>query len=277
MQNNDMMQAMRAAGVKIPACPQVLIDVQEILQDPDSGNQSLVRIIGRDIKLAAMVFKTANSAAASGGAKKFVDLDQAVAVLGRRTIANITRMAALQLSLAGPDPRLVRFWDRSMNVAMLCSIVAEIAPNGGQLSGEQAFTAGLFHDCGVAVLMQHFQSYCQAYAEPKKPLPEILEQDKAHTTSHCVVGQMVAQEWQLPDFVCETIAHHHGPLADVPPAGLAASAALLMSMHIANLKDKVDDAAWPPQRAAVIAQLGIAGDALDAFEKQVWDSFQVLH
>lgn len=274
---DEMMAALRAAGIKIPPCPQVLADLQQVLQDPDSGNQALARMIVRDIKLAAAVFKTANSAGFAPGGKKFASLDQAVAVLGRRAIGNIARVAALQLNLSGPDPRLERFWDRSMNIAMLCSIVAEKAPNAGTLNSEQAFIAGLFHDCGVAVLMLNYRSYCHAFANRSSPLPDILDQDQTFATSHCLVGQLVAEEWSLPEFVYETIGCHHSPLAKVPQAGLTATAALLMSTHIANVNAKVDDSAWAAQRLAVIAALGIEENAAATFEKEVWALFQVLH
>jgi HD-like signal output (HDOD) protein len=275
--NNDKIEALRAAGLKIPPCPQVLTDLQQVLNDADSSNQSVVRLIGRDIKLAAMVFKTANSAACAPGGKKFTNLDQAVALLGRRAVANIVKVAALQLSLGGPDARLTRFWDRSMNIAMLCNIVADQAPDAGQLSGEEAFTAGLFHDCGVAVLMQHFRSYCHAYADPQKPLPDILDQDETYEASHCLVGQLVAKEWNLPEYVFETIGCHHAPLMNVPPAGMASTAVLLFSTHIANIKSGLDDPGWAEQRAAVMERLGVDDDAVEGFENEVWDSFQVLH
>jgi len=274
---DEQIAAIRAAGVKIPPCPQVVADLQGVLHDPASANQAVVRLIARDIKLASMVFKTANSAGRAPDGKRFVSLDQAVTVLGRRTIENLVRVAALQLSLAGPDARFMRFWDRSTDIAMLCSIVAEKAPASGDLSSEQAFTAGLFHDCGVAVLMQHFGSYCHTFADPNQPLPDILEQDRIIRVSHCMVGQMVAREWNLPEFVYEAIGFHHSPLAKVPKAGVRASAVLLMSAHIANVKAGVDDTGWTEQRSASIAQLGLADDDLEAFEDAVWDSFQVLH
>lgn len=271
------LEAISAAGVKIPPCPQVLADLQQVLQDPNSDNKALARLIGRDIKLAAAVFKTSNSAACARSGKKFTTMDQAVAVLGRQAIGNIARIAALQLSLASPDPRLVRFWERSMEIAMLCSIVVEQAPNAGGLSSEQAFTAGLFHDCGVAVLMQHYRAYGHAFANKTQPLPDILDQDDTYCTSHCLVGQMVAKEWNLPEFVFETIGAHHLPLAKVPKAGITATAALSMSMHILNVKQRADDATWAKQRLPVISVLGLLDNAVDVFERNVWSSFEMLH
>lgn len=274
---DDEVAALRAAGVRIPPCPQVVADLQQVLREPDSRNQAVSCLIGRDIKLASVVFRTANSAACAPGRRKFATLDEAVTVLGRRTIANIVRVAALQLSLGGPDPRLARFWERSMDVAMLCSIVAEKAPNPGALSPEQAFTAGLFHDCGVAVLIQHFDSYCRALADPRMPLPDILGEDRRFGTSHCLVGRMVAREWDLPALVAGTIGFHHDPLAGVPEAGIAASAALMMSTHIANVRAGAGDGEWAGQQEAVLARLGLENCALAAFERDVWDAFQVLH
>lgn len=274
---NEQIEVLRAAGIKIPACPQVLLDLQAVLQDPDSANHAIVRLIGRDIKLAAAVFKTANSPGFARGGKKFTTLDQAVAVLGRQAIGNIVRVAALQSSLSGPDPRLVRFWDVSMDMAMLCSIVAEKTPNSRLLSAEQAFTVGLFHDCGVAVLMQHYPSYCRAFGEATAPLPDILMQDDTFESSHCIVGQMVAHEWNLPEFVFETVGHHHAPLAQVPAVAAPACAALQMSAHLVNMHAKRDDSAWVAQRPVAMAELGLSDETLADFENEVWTSYQMLH
>jgi HD-like signal output (HDOD) protein len=273
---NDPIEAIQTAGLTIPPCPQVLIDIQQVLQDPDSENQVIARLIGRDIKLAALVFKFANSAVFARR-RKFDNLDQALAVIGRRAVGNIVKAAALRTSLGGPDPRLDGFWNRAMDVAMLCSIVAEYAPNHGALSPEQAFTVGLFHDCGVAVLIQHLPDYCKAFAAPTLPPPDILAEDATYRISHCLVGQMVAKEWKVPDFVHETIRFHHSPLQMVPAVCIRAVATLLMSAHIANVRKQLNDEAWLEQRLPVLAVLGLDEDMLEEFESAVWNSFEVLH
>ena len=160
---------------------------------------------------------------------------------------------------------------------MLCSIVADKAPKKGTLTPEQGFTAGLFHDCGIAVLFQQFPDYCKGFAAPTKVLPNILAEDTMFRTSHCMVGQMLAKEWGLPDFVDATVGCHHWPLTNVPQAGIAAVANLLMSIHIANVKSKINDAVWLQQRDAVMAELGVSEETMDDFESDVWSSFEVLH
>jgi HD-like signal output (HDOD) protein len=164
-----------------------------------------------------------------------------------------------------------------MDMAMLCSIVAEKTPNSRSLNAEQAFTVGLFHDCGVAVLMQHFPSYCRAFGEPTAPLPNVLAQDDVFESSHCLVGQMVAHEWNLPEFVYETVGHHHDPLAEVPAVGAPACAALQMSTHLVNTHGNRDDSAWIAQRPVVMVELGLSEETLADFENEVWTSYQMLH
>ena len=46
---NDPIEAIQTAGLTIPPCPQVLIDIQQALQDPDSDNQVIARLIGRAV------------------------------------------------------------------------------------------------------------------------------------------------------------------------------------------------------------------------------------
>ena len=106
----EVLEAIRTAGIKIPPCPKVLVDLQQVLQGHDAGTHVIERLIGRDMKLAAEVFKTANSARFSS-MKKFNSLDHAITVLGQRAISNIVRAAALRASLGGPDPRLVHLFD----------------------------------------------------------------------------------------------------------------------------------------------------------------------
>ena len=88
---------------------------------------------------------------------------------------------------------------------------------------------------------------------------------------------MVAREWNLPDYLHETIGFHHSPLAKVPSAAVIATATLHMSIHIANVNAHADDAEWEEQGPAVIARLGLAEDAVEEFESDVWASFEVLH
>lgn len=270
---NRQLEAVVAAGIQIPSRPQIVMEVEKLLSDADSDNRMIARLIGRDVRLAASVFKVVNSPAFAR-ARKIDNLDQAIAVLGRRQMGEVVNAAGLRSSLGGDSGRFERFWDRSTDIATLCGIVIEKAPRTGGVSAEQAYTVGLFHDCGIPLLMQHIKGYCADWAVPSGPLTSAIDQDDAFSTSHCAVGSLVAEKWNLPDVVRDAIRQHHYVLDEGPARTVIA--VLQMATHLWNALNKGDDAEWECQRGAVLAELGIAEADAPAFEQDVTGSFELF-
>ncbi|HTP96745.1 MAG TPA: HDOD domain-containing protein [Burkholderiales bacterium] len=271
----QQIEAIKASGLQIPPRPQVVAEVQQLLREGDADNRAIARLIGRDVRLTAAVFKTVNSAA-YGLARKVDSLDKALAYLGHKQMAAVVNTAGLRQQLGGDAARFERFWERSTDLATLCSVLAERLPAAGAITPDQAYMVGLFHDCGIPLLMQHFPGYCDALERRSAPLPNVLDQDDSFGTSHCLVGQMVAEHWNLPDDVCAVIRSHHYVL-DEGQQARTASALLQLAMHVYNANGGHDDSEWAYQRAAALAELAIAEDAVEAFERELWESFEILH
>lgn len=106
-------------------------------------------------------------------------------------------------NLAGMD----EFWDRSSMTSLAASRIAAQVPG---MSCDDAYTVGLFHDCGIPVLMQKYPDYLKNIDETSRASGNICETENAcYSTTHAVVGNLLGRNWLLPPNMCRAILHHH--------------------------------------------------------------------
>lgn len=270
----ELLDKLRASNIRIPPRPQILQDIEAMLADDNSTERMIGQLISRDVGLTAEVFKIANSPAYRRGAK--VDsVEQAVRILGRKTMGDVSRSALLRQQLGGAAAKLESFWERCTDIGTLCSVLCDILERPGKLTTDQAYLIGLFHDCGVPVLMQHIKGY--GHAQFDTPLaPDFLQEDDENSTSHCIAGLMVATEWELPDMLCEAIRSHHYVISE--EQSKPHSVALLqLALHAYARSRGWEDNEWSFQSAKVLETLGIADDKVDAVIDEALASFEVFH
>jgi HD-like signal output (HDOD) protein len=108
------------------------------------------------------------------------------------------------------SPHLERFWDASARIARLSGWLAQRLRYSA-LRPDDAYTFGLFRDCGIPILISRFPSYFetlkQANQEATRSFTEI--EDHAMPANHAVVGYMLAQSWWLSEETIMSIRHHH--------------------------------------------------------------------
>ncbi len=195
-------------GVDIPPCPAVLLDIQAELDKDDADQRTIARLISKDAALAGHVMAIANSPAFSGG-QKFGSIMQAINVLGSRQLFNLVVSQLLKIALAGdPEVPMDRFWETSAQTARLS---AELARRLCCVRPDVAYTFGLFHDCGIPLLMKRFPNVREvlaaANAAEERSFTEV--EDEMLGTNHAVVGYFLARRWRLPDYIVEAILCHH--------------------------------------------------------------------
>ncbi len=195
-------------GISIPPQPQIMVDLQMEQLSPDCTIQGVTELISRDVGLSGSIIKTVNSAF-FGLKNKISSVQQACQLLGIDCVVNIVNALSIRGELS--DEQIVglgRFWDSATDVAMMA---ANIAKQIGVQSPDEAYTLGLFHNCGIPLLMERFDNYAavmqEAYAHPE---PRIIDvENRLLKTNHAVVGYYVAKSWNLPAYLCEAIHDHH--------------------------------------------------------------------
>ena len=269
-----LLEKLRASNIRIPPRPQILQDIQKMLNNDDATDRMIGQLIARDVGLTAEVFKIANSPFYRRGAK-IDSVENAVRMLGRRTMGDITRNALLRQQLGGGSAQMESFWERCTDLATLCSVLCDQLERPGKLTGDQAYLIGLFHDCGVPVLMQHIKGYGKAQFDAPTG-PDFLHEDDSNATSHCIAGLMVALEWELPDMLCEAIRGHHYVIAEDQPAPHSI-ALLQLAMHAYTKLRGWQDHEWGYQAERVVSTLEIAPEDVHAVIDDALASFEVLH
>ncbi len=194
-------------GIDIPPRPAALQTVmaERNAEYPDLGK--IAATISADVSLSAGVLKTINSPL-YGMRREISSIQQAVTLLGFRTVANLVTGISLRLASEGDGKlHLDRFWDSASDVALLASNLSR------QLmvsDPEEAYTFGLFRDCGIPLLMRKYPDYIEVLQEANRSEESFTEVEERHyPTNHTVVGYYVAHSWHIPKRICNAIINHH--------------------------------------------------------------------
>ena len=269
-----LLEKLRAANIRIPPRPQVLRDIEKMLGDDNSTDRMIAQLISRDASLTAEVFKLVNSAFYRRS-KKFDSLEQAVRMLGRKPMGTLARSAILRQQLGGNDPRMENFWERCVDIGTICSVLCEHLELKNKLTSEHAYLTGLFHDCGVPVLVQQVKGYGDNALAPNA-VADFIAEDDDKGTSHCIAGILVAQEWELPTLLCEAIRAHHYVIAEDQPATHAIAVLQLARHGYARMQDW-GDPEWDFHAPRALEVLELPAERLDPVLDEALASFEMLH
>src|SRR3981081_1516410 len=202
-----MQAAIEAGTVELPAFPQVVIQVQEVLKNPNYSVQMIVRPIAADPTLANRLLNMANSTAFNATGRVIIDLGVALTRLGAQkvysvvlahAIQNVRRLEILR-SVARP---LDELWSESVAVAHFCGAVVKRL----KLAMTDAFAAGLLHRVGhLYILVQ--------LARQEASGPRIALGRDIVDAWHPVIAKAVLKNWHVNDAVCEAVAMQADVLA----------------------------------------------------------------
>jgi putative nucleotidyltransferase with HDIG domain len=193
---------------RLPAQPAAALKVLRLVEDPRSSSADLARLIEADPVLSARVMRLAN-APYYGLSRKVASASRAVVLLGFSTVRALAVSAACSLladdSALGP----AGFWSHSVAVAASASVIANEL---GVPTGE-AFSAGLLHDLGVALLFRRDRAgYLELVARAEHDPASILqlEQEQLGIT-HPEAGAAALETWRFPPAFVRAVSHHHDP------------------------------------------------------------------
>ena len=205
----EQAQAM-ASGINIPLRPVVLQKIMELQESGDVDLSEIAKAISSDVSLSAGVLKTVNSPL-YGLQNKISSIQQATSLLGINNVMNLVVSISLRLEMKGNFNNAVeRFWDSANDVAL---ISAGLAKNLFVVSPDEAYTLGLFHDCGIPLLILKDDGYINVLKQANSKYDKLFTEveDEAMSTNHAVVGFYVAKSWRIPERIRLGILNHHEP------------------------------------------------------------------
>jgi putative nucleotidyltransferase with HDIG domain len=208
-------------------CPQNLVALMALLDEPDVDVDQVVVLIQYDPALTALVMRLCNSAY-FGAASPASDLREATTRLGLNEIfqlvASLSTAGLLRPQQKGYGIEAGELWRHSVTAALIGKCIA-LERDGNP---SRVFTACLLHDIGKIALSRSLDSqYDQVLAETKRSQsPMLAVEQNLLGFDHAEVGGRLLQHWQFPPPLVEAVRCHHDPGAAGDHAQLAAYAYL---------------------------------------------------
>jgi len=197
-----------ALAVGIPSCPRVLLDLSAETKKVEPDLRKIEALVSKDVGLLATLLKTVNSPF-YGLSTKVGTVRQALQVIGLSMLSRTVTGIVLKKALSGGNPAgMEAFWDTSAKVATVAAFIAKQLPG---MNKDEAYTFGLFQNCGIPMLLQRYPDYAQtlAQAEGDGERKHTEVEETAHGTDHATVGYLLAKSWNLPEDLSQAIRYHH--------------------------------------------------------------------
>lgn len=250
----------------LPSLPTVVMELLASMDQEDVNIDALAQKIAQDQALTAKTLRLANSSF-YGMAHQVTTIQEAIAILGFRTVRSLATTAALIGTFAGSTHssfNVTPFWRHAI-AAAVCA--RELAIHL-KLNPEHAYTAGLLHDIGRLVLVTQFQPHYEA-AMAHRAQRDCSLLDAEHAVlgvDHALVGHVLTKHWKFPEAMQQAVACHHAPLAKgAQPLSMVVLAADAIA-HALDLSMDTDDLV-PPVPMGLWKQLGLGEIALlEVFE-----------
>lgn len=200
------------SNICLPETPAIILDLNEVLEDPKSSVNDVADVVNRSPSLAALLLKMANSAF-YGFTSKTDTISRAVNLIGTREVSSLlTAIASMRLfnNIPADLIDMCAFLRHSLSCGILSRI---LAAQKNLVSTERLFVAGLLHDIGRLVLYKYFSEQARLILSvAEKTGTSLYEiEKKCLGINHEQIAGYMLRKWKLPIPLVKSIAYHHSP------------------------------------------------------------------
>ncbi len=202
----------------IARAPVLSVHAQRLLQvcaSREHDIEDIVEVIKCDATLTARVLRVVNSSV-YGLLTPITTIERAVTYLGERMVTCIALGESagrlMKQPLAGYLAKEGELWKHDLYVGFASRQVARYVRE--ELDIDLAFTAGLLHDIGKAIIADFLSGSAEQFVSHIAcgELPDYLEAERSVLGyDHCEVGLELARQWRLPNQIHWAVAWHHTP------------------------------------------------------------------
>lgn len=196
----------------LPSIPVVMFEVSKMLSNPMTNANDLGRIISKDQGLVAKVLTVANSPL-YGLPRRVSTIEFAIVILGFDQIKSIVMalsMVEVFKKSGGANWNNNAYWNHTLMTAAAAKRIADELnyPKPGEV-----FTSGLLHDFGIAIIQRHFNDEFNEICSlvETQQLNFLQAEEQVLGLTHQEIGKLLANKWNLPESLGESIANHHTP------------------------------------------------------------------
>lgn len=201
---------------EFPTLPTIYSSLVEVMSNPRSTAHDVANIIAQDQSAAAKVLKVANSSI-YGFYGRINTITQAITYIGFDEVKNLV-IALSIMNLFGDVKKNAIFnpinlWRHSLAVAVTTRIIGKSI---GVKNIENFFVAGILHQIGKLFLYKIDETkYTEVVEYAIKNRVTLRDaENKVLGISYTVVGEMLAEKWNLPKTIITAIRYHNIGEAD---------------------------------------------------------------
>ncbi|MBI5706825.1 MAG: HDOD domain-containing protein [Armatimonadetes bacterium] len=197
----------------LPTMPAAALAVIRETDSAVANARSISKYLVQDQSLATRVLRLSNSAY-YGLTRQVSDINEAVIILGNRTVRNLAVIASsfpwLSRSFPGYGIGPAEMWKHAFGTGVAAKVVAKL---NGEVDPEAAFTAGLIHNLGLVALSARLEGRSGVLVTHAKQSKATFSEIERATFGfdHCEVGSYLAEQWNLPAGLTACIRFHHAP------------------------------------------------------------------
>jgi len=196
----EFYRSLKSGKYDLPSMPDLAIRIGKAIDDPNTMNDDIARLIQMDPALTARVMSVVNSAA-FGAAEPIRTLKQAVTRMGRQQVRNLVFSCIIKGLFRTDSPllkeRMERLWAHSCRVAAISFVLAKVTPG---LDPNRALLAGLIHDIGGIPILHAARNNPQV-ADDAVLLDQVIESLKAE------IGALTLTQWGFDPEMIDLALH----------------------------------------------------------------------
>ncbi len=194
---------LRSLNIDVPAQPESLVKLSLLLADDDVNLNAVSALIASDMALASAVLKAVNSSL-YGLSGRVQTVQQAITYLGTREVAAVTFEMGLK-AVFPPAPELEPLWERAAVRGLLMGRIGQAL----SVDPWAAHSAGLFEECGKAVLFRHSPPRYRPMLARAADDEELLMLEHAEFgVSHDALGAALCESWGLAAPAVASVRYH---------------------------------------------------------------------
>ena len=199
----------------LPSIPSVYREIIKELKSPVSSTQKIGQIISKDPAMTSKILQLVNSGFFYLQTT-ITKAEEAVVLLGVETIKALVLHLEVFSRIKMPKKLLgfqQKLHSHAMETATMSKQLYEMEAGTG-IKADEAFMAGLLHDCGKLILAANFpDEYIEIIKNVEKNNSSFIYEEKNRLgITHDIAGAFLMGRWGLPLGIIEGILYHHKPM-----------------------------------------------------------------
>ena len=265
--------------IDLPAMPEVLVKLNELMANPDASAGDLAKIISADPAVSTNLLRIVNSAY-YGLQVRVSSVSLAISVMGFKMTKKVALKAAVFSTFASHREKIQHFdpssfWKHAAYAGVAARALAMKSKLFVDMHPEDAYLAGLLHDIGKIILMEKSTAEYLAMLRKSVQLgrPEAEGELEDYGYTHADVGSVLAIKWSLPEDLAIAIRYHHAPARDPFHRSLSSLIHLADQLAWRAQMPSTVGTPMPPLDHDVYGEIGLTREQVEELVPAIQDDF----